>query len=139
MFVILFKYFLFMFIWCFTPVFCCFASFIFPSSLVWPQVCLLNVKTEAVSFWFVNIPYFFLILFVTNLAPYLCLLFLLTSLGYSIALFPISWFEYVLSVHVFSLSCFLINVLQAINFPLRLVGHRLSNVKCPFYCIPSLS
>ena len=45
----------------------------------------------------------------------------------------------IISSFVFSFSCFLIHMLQAINFPLRLVSHRLSNVKCPFYCIPSLS
>lgn len=82
--------------------FCCFASFIFPSSRSLPQVCLLNLKTKAVSCLFVNILY----CFSHSICNCLGSLSLASPFFSSLVIllhFPsISWFEYVLSVHLFS-------------------------------------
>lgn len=105
-----------------------FASFIFPSSRILPQVCLLNLKPSSQLFD-IDIT----LLFSHSICNCLGSLSLLpfSSFGHFVT-FPnfLIWIR-IISSFVFSLSCFKINVLQAINFPLRLVSHRLSNVTVP--------
>jgi len=114
-------------------VFCCFASFIFPSSLILPQVCLLNLKTKAISFWFVNILY----CFSHSTCNWFGSLSLLPFPSYFFWLFYCTFSNFliwicIISSFVFSLSCFLIHMLQAMNFPLRLVSHR---CKVPIFIV----